>query len=720
MKKLLFALIALISFSAVRADEGMWLLSLLQKQNINKMQEMGFKLSAEDIYSLNKPGIKDAIVGLGMAGRPFRHFCSAEIVSPQGLLITNHHCAFSMIQEHSSVQHDYLSDGFWAYKMDDELTNPGITASILERMEDVTARINPLLNDNMSEMEREIVIDSISNLIVKETVDGTDFSAQVVPMFEGNQFFLFIYTIYKDVRLVGAPPQSLGKFGGDTDNWMWPRQTCDFAMLRIYTGPDGKPAEYSEDNIPLKPKYHLPVSIKGVEDGDFAMIMGFPGSTDRFATTSSLETTMDISNRIRYEIRTVKLDIMKREMEKSPKTRIQYASKAASTSNYWKYSNEQNKALRQLNTMGNKAEIEAEFTNWVNAKKARKATYGEALNLIKNAYEETREYNEAYSYLTEALAGPETPLFAYRTGRLIENLCEAEAGSEEQEDLKETLQKMGEDFYKDFNPVIDENLYAALYKIYRDSVDSDLYPQIIQMIGEDYQGDYIRFAQDIRNNSIFMNEDKFNAFIQNPDCEKMKEDLAYIAGTSFYSMLFQISAYTQEAKENIAKGNRLFVRGLMEMNPNYAWYPNANSTLRLTYGLVRSYKPRDAVFYDYYTTLTGVMEKECPKGSEFEVPQRLKDLYAAKDFAPYGTGNVVACFISDNDITGGNSGSPVINANGELIGAAFDGNSEAMSGDIDFEKNLQRCINVDMRYVLFVIDKYAGVKNLIDEMTIVK
>ncbi len=720
MKKLVLVTCALLFFSFVKADEGMWLLSRLKQQNIDEMQAMGFRLTAEDIYSVDQPGIKDAIVGLGTKGRPFRHFCTAEIVSPQGLLITNHHCGFSAIQEHSSVEHDYLSDGFWAYKMEDELTNPDMTASILERMEDVSDRVNAVLNDTMSEMDREIAIDSISKLIVKEATDSTDLSGQVISMFEGNQFFLFLYTIYKDVRLVGAPPQSMGKFGGDTDNWMWPRHTCDFSMFRIYTAPDGKPAEYAKENVPLKPKHYLPVSIKGVKDGDFAMIMGFPGSTDRFATSYSLKNTMDVTNDIRYKVRTVKLDIMKKEMAKSPKTRIQYASKHASCANYWKYSYEQNKALKQLNTTGNKESIERAFRDWVNADVNRKEKYGDVLDMIRRGYEDVKDYSVAMAYAVEALAGPETPLFAYRASRLMENLCDKNTTVEERQETLKALKEESAAFYKDFNAEVEENLYAALYKMYEENVKTELYPEVIELVRKKYKGDYAKFARDVREKSVFMNEAAFNAFVEKPDCKKLEKDLAVVAGRSFYEMYIKLSAYSGDMKEKIGKGDRLFVKGLMEMDPQKVWAPNANSTLRLTYGKVKSYKPRDAVFYNYYTTLAGVMEKEGPKGGEFEVPERLKELYRNQDFGPYGEKHIVTCFITDNDITGGNSGSPVINANGELIGAAFDGNSEAMSGDVDFEENLQRCINVDMRYVLFIIDKYAGAKNLINEMKIVK
>lgn len=720
MKRLLVIVFALLSVSMLKADEGMWLLSRLKQQNIDEMRKMGFKLSAEDIYSVNQPGIKDAIVGLGREGRPFRHFCSGELISPQGLLLTNHHCGFDAIQSHSSVEHDYLSDGFWAYKMEDELANPGITASILERMEDVTGRVNAELNDLMSEVDRRRVIDSISALIVKEATDGTQLSGQVTSMFEGNQFFLFLYTIYKDVRLVGAPPQSMGKFGGDTDNWIWPRHTADFSMFRIYTAPDGKPASYSKENIPLKPKHHLPVSAKGVKDGDFAMILGFPGTTDRFTTSYGLEKTMNSTNDVRYKVRTEKLNVMREEMAKSPKTRIQYASKYASCANYWKYSFEQNKALKQLNTMGNKTAIEQEFTNWASADPSRKTVYGEVLPTIEKAYKDLTDYSRASVYLQEALAGPEAHMFAYRTGKKMTELCDKTVSEDEKAKIKESLRKSATEFYKNFNALLDTRLFAVLFKMYNDNVKSNLHPEIIELINKKFKGDYQKFAEELKNTSVFMNEESFNAFLEKPDCKKLDKDLAYIAGKSYYEMWIKTSAFSSEMNEKIVKGDRLFVRGLMEMEPEKAWAPNANSTIRLTYGKVRSYKPRDAIFYDYYTTLSGVIEKEGPKGGEFEVPGKLKELYAQKDYAPYGTDHLVVNFITDNDITGGNSGSGVINADGELIGTAFDGNSEAMSGDVDFEENLQRCINLDTRYMLWIVDKFAGAKNLINEMTIVK
>ena len=719
MKRVFIIVFALLSTSIVRADEGMWLLSLLGK-NIEQMQAQGCKLTAEDIYSVNQASLKDAIVGLGNDGRPFWHFCSGEIISDKGLVLTNHHCGFSVIQKHSTVEHDYLSNGFWAYKYSEELPNPGITASILQRMEDVTDQVNAVLNDNMSEEERAVAIDAISKQISAKAVQGTNLFAQVQSMFEGNQFFLLVYKIYRDVRLVGAPAQSMGKFGGDTDNWSWPRHTADFCMMRIYTGPDGEPAPYNTSNVPLKPKHHLPVSAKGVQDGDFAMIMGFPGTTDRFLTSFGLKETMEVTNDIRYKVRTEKLRIMKEGMNAAAATRIQYASKYAQCANYWKYSHEQNIALENLNTMGEKEKIEREFTAWVNADPARKAKYGNALTLIKEGYEAMHPYNVAMSYMQEAgLQGAEVPLFAFQVANTLERALDANTPAEMKDMYIEAIKKNAAGFFKDFNKDVDKNLMAALFKIYSDNVAAEWHPEVINLINKKYKGNYEKFAKELSDKSIFTDEARLNAFLEKPDMKKLNKDLGYITGKSLFEVYQKLSGEMSSMRSNIAKGDRLFVNGLMAMEPNKVWAPNANSTIRLTYGNVKSYKPRDAVFYDYYTTLTGVMEKEGPKGGEFEVPQKLKDLYHAKDFGRYGADNISVNFITNNDITGGNSGSPVINGNGELIGTAFDGNSEAMSGDIDFEENLQRCINLDARYMLFIVDKIANAQNLINEMTIV-
>ena len=717
---LLLGAVLFLGFTA-KADEGMWLLSLLKKQNIEKMQEMGCKLSAEDIYDINKACLKDAIVGLAHEGRPFRHFCTGEIISGKGLVLTNHHCGFSALQSHSTTEHDYLADGFWAYNHGQELTNPGITASILVRIEDVTDKVVPQLSDDMSEGDRHMAVSKLSKQIASEALAGTNYKGHVQSMFNGNQYFLFVYEIYRDVRLVGAPPQSMGKFGGDTDNWMWPRHTADFCMFRIYTAPDGSPAGYSKNNVPLKPKYSLPVSAKGVKAGDFAMIMGFPGTTDRYLTSYGLKETMDITNDIRYNVRTEKLRVMKEGMNKSQKTRIQYAAKYAQCANYWKYSFEQNKALRKLNTMGNKQQIEKEFTAWVNENPERKAKYGNALELIKEGYEAKRDYAKYFNYTIEALAGPEAHMFAQKLMAFPDMLDNEEVPADKLAMIIEKVRTEANGFYKDFNPEVEKNLIANLFRIYSENVAADFQPEIFKIIKKKYKNNFEKFAADMYKKSIFMSEERFNKFLDDPKKKTIQKDLLYVAGKSFFEAYMKLRALTTEMSTKIEKGNRLFVDGLMQMNPEKAWAPDANSTIRLTYGKVGGYNGKDGVIFNYYTTMTGIIEKEDPNNDEFVVPARLKELYNAKDFGPYAeNGMVNTCFITDNDITGGNSGSPVINANGELIGTAFDGNSEAMSGDIDFEENLQRCINLDARYMLWIVDKFAGAKNLIEEMNIVK
>jgi hypothetical protein len=696
----------------------MWLLSLLGK-NYEEMKQKGFKLTPEDIYSVNKGCIKDAVIGLGSEGRPFRHFCTGEIVSDQGLFLTNHHCGFSMIQAHSSVDHDYLQDGFWALSKDQELPNQGTTASILVRMEDVTDQVLAVLNDKMSEKDRDNAIDNISKQIAEKAIKDSYYNAYVSDMFNKNQFFLFVYVIYKDVRLVGAPPSSMGKFGGDTDNWMWPRQTADFSMFRIYTSPDGSPASFSKNNIPLKPKHFLPVSAKGIKEGDFAMVMGFPGTTERFITSYGLEETMNITNKLRYEIRDVKINILRKEMASSQKIRIQYASKYASCSNYWKYSFEQNKALKNLNTMGVKKQIEADYIQWANANSDPK--YKEALQLIEKGYNNRKLYTEAQIYMYEAfLGGPELLLFAYQCSGLIDALKEKDPVKIQ--NIVDKLKVRGEKFYKDYNPETDKKVMIALFEHAYKNMIRDFFPDFFLTVEKKYKGDFAKYVEQMFAKSLFASEDRFNAFLQKPNLKTLENDMAMTSGLNCMANYQGLWTLIEEDELDLQKGERLFVDGILQMNKDKVIAPDANSTIRITYGNVLKYDPRDAVSYHYYTTLKGVIEKEDPTSTEFIVPAKLKELYYKKDFGDYvnDKGEIVACFISNNDITGGNSGSPVINGEGHLIGLAFDGNSEAMSGDIDFEENLQRCINLDVRYMLFIIDKYAGAKNLIDEMTIVR
>ncbi len=699
-----------------RADEGMWLLSMIGK-NYGDMQKQGFKLTPEDIYNVNQGCIKDAIVGLGRDGSPFWHFCTGEIVSGEGLMFTNHHCGYSMIQAHSSVEHDYLKDGFWAYSKNEELANPGITASILVKIEDVTEQVTASFKKDMSERDRNIELKKASKAIIDKAVAGTNYKAQVKDMFGGNQYFLLVYVIYKDVRLVGAPPSSMGKFGGDTDNWMWPRHTADFSMFRIYTAPDGSPAEYSKNNVPLKPKHFLPVSVKGVEDGDFAMIMGFPGTTNRYVTSYGLEEVMQITNKLRYEIRDVKVKVLREKMAASQEVKIQYASKYASCSNYWKYSNEQNKALAKLNTMQVKKDIEAELCKWADAKGEKK--YREALNNLQKIYASRKNQAEARMYINEGLLGTDLPSFAYSCRNLSSALASGEiaAISSATSDMKAEVDA----FYKDYNPETECALMKALFRKVYDNLNPEYYPEFFNIIKTKYKGDVEKYVDVNFSKSVFSTAEKFNAFLAKPSKSTFEKDPIFIMGNQIFELRRNVSFAYNDLSADLARNVRTFIEGVLVMNAgkkNFA--PDANSTIRLTYGNIKSYEPRDGVFYDYYTTLKGVMEKENPESSEFIVPEKLKKLYEAKDFGQYANknGELPTCFITNNDITGGNSGSPVINGNGELIGLAFDGNSEAMSGDIDFEENLQRCINLDVRYALFVIDKYANAQNLIKEMDI--
>ncbi len=697
----------------LRADEGMWLLPLLEKLNIGTMTRMGLKLSAEDIYSINHSSLKDAVVIFGGG-------CTGEIVSGQGLLLTNHHCGFGAIQEHSSTEHNYLEDGFWAQTKKDEMPTPGLQVTFLVRMENVTDQILPALSDTMSEETRMRTIDEISNKIVKKATDSTDYQASVRSFFAGNQYYLVVYEIYRDVRFVGTPPSSIGKFGGDTDNWMWPRHTGDFSVFRVYMSPDGKPAEYSPDNVPLKPKHYLPVSLKGVHPGDYAMVIGYPGGTTRYMTSWEIDEVMNITNPNRAKIRGIRQEILWKDMMASEKVRIQYAEKYSMSSNYWKFSIGQNQDLKKLNVKARKLEMEKQFREWVSQDSEREKKYGQALDLIKNAIEGRADYRYASQYLSEALIrGSEVILFAYRNRGLEKALQ-----SDDPEQIKkavESARKTAEGFFKDYNPPTDKAASKAMFKLYAENVKPEYQPDIFPMIRKKYKNNFDKYIDHMFEKSIFTSRQRFDAFLQNPKLKTLLKDPAYDAAQSIINEYFYLLGKESQFDEELDKGHRLYMAGLMAMQPDKTFYPDANFTMRLTYGTVEGYDPRDAVHYKYFTTLKGVMEKEDPDNYEFIVPKKLKELYKSKDFGRYGEDGIMhVCFITNNDITGGNSGSPVMNGNGELIGLAFDGNWEAMSGDIAFENQLQRCIVVDIRYVLFIMDKYAGATHLVNEMTVVE
>jgi hypothetical protein len=712
----LILLLSVLFLGRAIADEGMWLPSLVHKLNISEMHNLGFQLNAEDIYSINNASMKDAIVALD------RGSCTAELISNDGLLLTNHHCAYGEIQTHSSVENDYLQDGFWAMTREEELPNPGKSVSFLIRIEDVTHKVLSEITDDLTEEERSSKIYNVTRELEREAKGNTHYETYVRSFFNSNEFHLFVVETFNDVRLVGAPPQALGKFGGDTDNWMWPRHTADFTLMRVYSGPDGKPAEYSEENIPYQPRYFLPISIKGVKEGDFAMILGYPGGSDRYKTSWGVQYTMDVTNPVRIEVREEKLRIIDEYMSTSQKARIQYASKYARSSNYYKYSIGQNRGLENLNVIEQKKELENEFTQWVNAENTRREKYGKALGYIREAYNDV-EVNQAQEYMAESMIrGPEIFMFAYRALPIYRLLSNGDPSPDFIEMIRNRLLGGMESHFKDYDALTDMKVAAALMQLYADNVDSRYHPAFFSQVQKKYKGNFQKYAERMFKRSIFTDEDALRQFLDNPKLKTLEKDMAFQAARDIFEKFRELNDLAGEQNELLDLGNRLFVAGLMEMQPDKIFYPDANSTMRLTYGQVLNYEPRDGVIYKYYTTTNGYLEKEIPGDDEFHVPARMKELLLAKDFGRYANeeGELIACFISNNDITGGNSGSPVINANGELIGIAFDGNWEAMSGDIAFEPELQRCINVDIRFVLWVIDKYAGATHLIDEMLIVE
>lgn len=716
MKKL-FSILFILFISAgfkAKADEGMWLLPLIDKLNVGKMTELGLKLTAEDIYSINKACLKDAIVIFGGG-------CTGEIVSSQGLILTNHHCGYGAIQSHSTVEHDYLKDGFWAKTKEEELPNPNLSVTFLISIEDVTSQVLANVKEGMSESERTAAISAARTQIESKAREGNSYRTQVAAYYGGNDFYLLVYERYTDVRFVGAPPSSIGKFGFDTDNWEWPRHTGDFSVFRVYSGPDGKPAPYSKENIPLKPKYWLTTSLKDLNKGDYAMILGYPGRTQRYYTSYEVDEIMKITNPNRIKIRGIKQDIWMADMMADQKINIQYASKYSGSSNYWKYSIGQNNQLKNLNVIAKKAAIENQFNSWVNANSDRKAKYGEALNMIKKSIEGRAEYMNAYQYLTECIQGCELLQFSQIGSRLLPALKGGKTDeiAEATKAIKENLAEL----YKDYSSPTDQKSTKAMLKLYRADVPVKYHPDFYTtIVDKKFKGDIDKFVDNMFQKSIFASESKLKAFLDKPVLKVLENDPVLVVFSSISKVAQNVSAERGKFDGDLLTGQRLWVAALREMIPEKTLYPDANSTMRLTYGTIQDYDPKDAVTYKYYTTLQGVVDKYKPGDYEFDLPQRLIDLNNKKDFGRYASpkGYMPVCFLTTNDITGGNSGSPVLNANGHLIGLAFDGNWEAMSGDVYYEPELQRTIVVDIRYVLWTMDIYAGAKHLVDEMTIVE
>ena len=661
MKRIFLSLAAALMLLPVsRADEGMWLLPLLEKINSETMQNLGSRLTAEQIYSVNHSSIKDAVVQFGGG-------CTGELISGSGLLVTNHHCGYSSIQALSSEEHNYLEDGFWATSLEEEIPVPGLTVKFLQSMTDVTGKVR---NDKARE-----------KLIKKAEEENPYCNAQIVSFFNDNVQYLVVYKIYRDVRFVGAPPASLGKFGGETDNWMWPRQTCDFSMFRVYAGKNNEPASYSEDNVPLQPRQFLNISLKGLEEGDFVMVMGYPGSTQRYQTAAQLEDMLAI-NDIRIDARTVRQDVLWDEMRADDKVSLQYASKYASSSNGWKKWIGMRDAFAKLDVIGRQKEKEAELASWIEAKNSRVKKYGGAVSEIAAIMDMRARDYRAYTLLNETLMKIE---------------------------LLQLTRSAAADPYKDYDAEVDRKVALALVKHYLDNVDEQDRIDI----------DSLKVEQLFRE-SVFTSPEKLAA--ARAEGRNLSEDPARILDDEIQSKAIELYSTVSDAADALREPAKTYAAALLEWTADEPNYPDANMTCRLSYGTVKGYEPRDGVVYKYYTTLKGVIEKEEPGNYEFRVPDKLKEIYAEADYGDYANdkGELVTCFLTNLDITGGNSGSPVMDADGNLVGLAFDGNWEAMSGDVIFEPELQRCICVDIRYVLLILDKFGGAGRLLDEMNIVR
>lgn len=695
-----------------RADEGMWLPYSINGQNLADMQRLGCKLTAEQIFSFNQPSLKDAIVQFGGG-------CTGELISPEGLLLTNHHCGLGQVQAHSSVEHDYLQEGFWARSKAEELPNEGLTVSFLTYIEDVTEAVLKGVTNNMSEEERAKAISDNGKKLIKERKGERDVEVEIVPFYHGNQYILFVYDVYKDVRLVACPPWGIGKFGADTDNWTWPRHKGDFCIFRVYTAPDGSPAEYSKDNIPMKSKHYLPISLKGVQPGDYTMILGYPGSTDRYSTSGAVKNVIEQEGPAIVDCRTTKLEQYRKHMDADQAVFIQYASKQASVSNYWKYYIGQVKQLQQNKVYEKRLEQEKAFQKWMNEDKGRKAKYDGIFEEFDRYWNHQNQYTKALIYHREAgWRGGEAVAFASRFMRLNNTIEQKAATADQIAKYALSMKASVADFFKDYNKELDRDVTIALLNLFYKDVNPSQLPTTIKKVGDKNGGNFTAFVNNAFAKSIFVDQNKLNAWLENP--KSLKKDPIYAL---MYNIVESYWALGEQA-ESVSNGRaeRLYMKGLMEMQKNRNFYPDANFTMRLTYGSVKDCEPRDAVTYNYVTTLDGVMEKYKPGDWEFDVPKELIKLWENHDYGRYAdkNGDLVVNFITTNDITGGNSGSPVIDANGNLIGLAFDGNWEAMSGDLSFENEVQRTICMDARYLLFIIDKMANAQNLMKELKIIE
>ena len=700
MKKiLLFFTLFLCGFGVARADEGMWLPNLIGQQKLRDMQEKGFQLTAKDLYDINNSSLKDAIVRFGGG-------CTGELVSGDGLLLTNHHCGYSWIQKHSSVANDYLTYGFWAMNRQEELPNPGLKVTFLVRMDDVTKDALKGVKDNMSEAERADRIAENNLKIVEKAIEGTHYRASVEPFFYGNMYYLFVYEDYEDVRLVGAPPSSIGKFGGDTDNWMWPRHTGDFSVFRVYAGPDNKPAPYSPDNVPYQPKQFLTVSTQGAAEGDFTFVYGFPGRTSEYITSDAVRYLVEMSNPEKIKLRTIRLDVINEAQEKDPAVRIQYAAKHASIGNSWKRWIGETKGLIRRNVVQEKVDREAAFTTWAQSKKE----YRDVLPQLAALYAELEPYAFARDYYMEAFTAVELLSF-------VGNLMAYDpANADDMVKMKTYINT----FFKDYYQPIDRKIAGILLTEYDKNVPENFKPTVLNAMKQQH-GSVAAAVENLFDTSAFATREKIDGWLA-MSAEDMRTTLQSDPAARTYNAFRTIyrndilPKYT-ELNNNITILYRTYMKAMMEREKERIFYPDANSTLRIAYGTVSGYVPMDAVYYEPYTSIEGIMEKDDPTIYDYNIPQRLRDIYATKDYGRWEVnGSVPVCFLAANHTTGGNSGSPILNAKGELLGLNFDRTWESTMSDVRYDIEICRNISVDIRYVLFVIDKIGGASYLFDEM----
>ncbi len=693
--------------------EGMWL-PLLISQNYEQMRQQGLRLRPEQLYSVNQSSLKDAIVWFG-------GFCTGEIISPEGLILTNHHCGYDAIQSLSTVAQNHLQNGFWARTKQEELPAEGLFVKFLVRIEDVTQRVQNEIG-SLTGREREQKLAQLSRTITQEIKGSTDYDVQFKSMYYGSEFYVYVYETYPDVRLVGTPHESIGKFGGDTDNWMWPRHTGDFSLFRVYAGPDGKPAPYSPNNVPLKPRHFLPVSNKGVEADDYAMILGFPGRTERYLTAEMLRQRYELSNPARIKLRNIRLETWKEFMDADPAIRLQDASTYARIANYWKYFIGQNRGLRRLRTIEFKEQEEAKFQRWASQNPQRQQTYGSVIENVRKACADFQPYVLSMTYFGEALIAPEILTLAFKFRPLQSVLEQTDPSEEQVRKTVDALRQEVNEHFKDYHLPADRKVLALLYRQAYKDLPREQLPGTFREIESKYKGDFFKYAEQLFARSMFADRNRLEAFLAKPNAKTLKSDPAMklvmdVAMNYYLRIEPQSSDFNTRTQENL----RLYIQGLREMHPDRQFYPDANSTMRITYGQVKAYSPADAVDYHYMTTAEGIFEKENPDDPEFVVPKELMELIKRKDYGRWARkdGQLPVCFITTTDITGGNSGSPVINGEGELIGLAFDGNWEAMTGDLVYDPMLKRTINVDIRYVMFIIDKLAGAGHLIQEMKVI-